>query len=338
MLSLIPMVDMGTQQIAVVAASGLIHMKSRCCNARCTYALNTDMLDTIAKGGTQTITEDTAMKRDVDLDISADDGGARSYSAPALEKGLDILEALCASQHPLTQKDLAGKVSRSVGEIYRMIQCLVSRNYVAQIDDSYSITTKLFELTHLNPPTHRLLLEATPVMNKLASEFDQSCHLTVYNHGRQVVVAKVDTPSGMGFSLRVGSDLDVLISVSGRVLVAFQDEETRKLRIAESRQRRPDQVDPQIDAVLDYIHSRGYESAPSSQVRGLYALSFPVLDSRNHAIAALTIPYAERIDQAQRKSVGEIQAALEQAANSISERIGGGTPALSRQRVSADGT
>jgi DNA-binding IclR family transcriptional regulator len=263
------------------------------------------------------------MKRDVNLDVSADEGGARSYSAPALEKGLDILEALCASQHALSQKDLASQVGRSVGEIYRMIQCLVNRSYVAQIDDSYAITTKLFELSHLNPPTHRLLLEATPVMNRLASQFDQSCHLTVYNHGKQVVVAKVDAPSGMGFSLRVGSDLDVLISVSGRVLVAFQDDETRGLRMAESLQRTPGQADPQASAVLDYIRERGYESAPSSQVRGLYAVSFPVLDSRGHAIAALTIPYAERIDQAQRKPVSEIQAALCEAAGTISARIGG---------------
>jgi DNA-binding IclR family transcriptional regulator len=266
------------------------------------------------------------MKRDLGPEVTTEDVGARSYSAPALEKGLDILEALCVSQHPLTQKDLATRMNRSVGEIYRMIQCLVNRHYVAQIDDSYAITTKLFELSHLNPPTHRLLLEATPVMNRLASDFDQSCHLTVYNHGKQVVVAKVDTPSGMGFSLRVGSDLDVLISVSGRVLVAFQDDETRNLRIAESRQRGPDQMDPQIEAVLGFIRARGYESAPSSQVRGLYALSFPVLDSRGHATAALTVPYAERIDQAQRRPISEIQAALEVAARTISERIGGCAP------------
>ncbi|WAL84008.1 IclR family transcriptional regulator [Pandoraea sp. XJJ-1] len=263
------------------------------------------------------------MRRDFKLDVSAEEANGRTYSAPALEKGLDILEALCRSQHPLTQKDLAGQVGRSVGEIYRMIQCLVTRNYVAQVDDSYAVTTKLFELSHLNPPTHRLLIEATPIMNRLASEFDQSCHLTVYNHGKQVVIAKVDSPSGMGFSLRVGSDLDVLISVSGRVLVAFQDDETRRLRVAESLQRIPDRADPQIDVVLDYIRARGYESSPSSQVRGLYAVSFPVLDSRNHATAALTIPYAERIDQAERRPIVEIQEALSEAAKTISMRIGG---------------
>jgi DNA-binding IclR family transcriptional regulator len=278
-------------------------------------------------------TEEFDMKDDISVAEKSIEANARSYSAPALEKGLDILEMLCRSQSPVSLKDLAGQVGRSVGEIYRMVLCLANRGYVAQVDDSYTITTKLFELSQLNPPTHKLLLEATPIMNKLASELDVSCHLTVYNHGKQVVVAKVDTPSGMGFSLRVGSDLDVLISVSGRVLVAFQDREIRDLRIAESLQRRPDQHDPQLAVVLDSIRDRGYESSPSSQVRGLYAVSYPILDSQGHANAALTVPYAERIDQAQRKPIAVIQEVLAEAAKTLSEKIGSPTRQLRPARA-----
>lgn len=249
---------------------------------------------------------------------------ARSYAAPALEKGLDILETLCRSEQPLTQKDLAQRLGRSVGEIYRMLSCLVNRNYVALVDEtSYGITTKLFELSHINPPTHRLLFEATPIMQRLAGELDQSCHLTVYGQGKQVVLFKVDTPSGMGFAVRAGAELDVLISASGRVLLAFQDDETRKLRIEESLQRRPEQADPQVDSVLDSIRAAGYESIPSVQVRGLYAVSFPILDAQERAIAALTVPYAERIDQLQRKSIPEVTEALGLAARTLSTRIGG---------------
>lgn len=248
----------------------------------------------------------------------------RSYSAPALEKGLDILEMLCRSDHPLSQKEIAEQIGRSVGEIYRMLTCLVNRNYVAQVDDlNYTITTKLFELSHVNPPTHRLLFEARPIMQRLANDLDQSCHLTVYNQGKQVVLAKVDTPSGMGFSVRMGSELDVLISASGRVLLAFQDEETMKLRIDESLERRPEQANPQIETVLNTIRSAGYESIPSVQVRGLYAISFPILDTQGHAIAALSVPYAERIDQSLRKSVPDVTKALGAASRILSQRVGG---------------
>lgn len=258
----------------------------------------------------------------------------RSYSAPALEKGLDILEMLSNSDRPLSQKEIALSLGRSVGEIYRMLTCLVDRNYVFQVDDSsYSITTKLFELAHVNPPTHRLLFEALPVMQRLAKDLDQSCHLTVYSQGKQIVLAKVDTPSGMGFSVRTGSELDVLISASGRVLVAFQDQETRRLRIEESSQRRPEQADPQIETILDTIRKTGYESIPSVQVRGLYAVSFPILDRQDRALAALTVPYADRMDQNQRKSIPHVTEALAAAARLLSQRVGGAVEKSQPQKV-----
>ncbi|MGL4324381.1 MAG: IclR family transcriptional regulator [Beijerinckiaceae bacterium] len=247
-----------------------------------------------------------------------------AYLAPALEKGLDILELMSKSDSPLSQKDIAHRLGRSVSEIYRMITCLVDRGYLVAGDEKYSVTTKLFELSHHNPPMHRLLTEATPIMQKLSSDLDQSCHLTVYNGGRQVVIAKVDTPSGMGFSVRVGAELDVMVSASGRVLLAFQGSETRQLRVDESVRRRPEQADNQIVTTLDLIKARGFESIPSVQVRGLYAVAFPILNTRGHAIAALTVPYAERIDQIHRKPIALVEELLGLAAKELSARIGGG--------------
>jgi DNA-binding IclR family transcriptional regulator len=262
----------------------------------------------------------------------AEDIDGPMYSAPALDKGLDILELLCRSETPLSQKEIAARLDRTVGELYRMLACLVERGYVANIDDRYIVTMKLFELSHLNPPTHRLLIEAMPTMQKLANDLDQSCHLTVYNQGKQVVISKVDAPSGMGFSVRVGAELDVLVSASGRTLVAFQAAETRKLRIEEATRRRPQQADPQIHAILDAIRSRGFESIPSVQVRGLYAVAYPVLDSEGCAIAALTVPYAERIDQIHRKSIAKIEEILGAAAHSLTSRLGGKSPPQSRSK------
>jgi DNA-binding IclR family transcriptional regulator len=138
-----------------------------------------------------------------------------------------------------------------------------------------------------------------------------------------MVIAKVDVPSGMGFSVRVGAELDVIVSASGRVLLAFQDKGVRALRIEESLSHNPEHADPQLDHILDRIATNGYESAHSIQVRGLYAVSFPILDSQKHAIAALTVPYAERIDQSKRKSIAEVQSALEAAALLLSNRVGG---------------
>lgn len=246
-----------------------------------------------------------------------------SYSAPALEKGLDILEMLGHTGLPLTQKDIAQRLDRSVGEIYRMLDCLVKRDYVALSDDTYQLSTKLFELAHLHPPMHRLLIEARPIMETLSAGLEQACHLTVWGTGRQTVIAKIDVPTGMGFSVRVGSELDVLVSVSGRVLLAFQTEEVRAARLTEALDRRPDHSDPDIDRKLDKIRKRGFESKRSVQVRGLYAVSYPILDTQGHAVAAITVPYAERIDQEERKSVAKVEELLGAAAARLTRRLGG---------------
>jgi DNA-binding IclR family transcriptional regulator len=243
-----------------------------------------------------------------------------------LDKGLDILEMLCGTETPLSQKEIARNLGRSVGEIYRMLTCLVKRDYVGLYDDAYFITPKLFQLVHGNPPTHRLLVEARPIMDMLTRELEQACHLTVWGNGSQVVIAKVDVPSGMGFSVRLGAELDVTVSASGRVLLAFQEEAITDLRMAEALRRRPAQVDPDLGRKLSAIRERGFESAHSAQVRGLYAVSAPILDAQNHAIAALTVPYAERMDQVERKSIDQAESALAKAALLLSSRLGGRAP------------
>lgn len=118
------------------------------------------------------------------------------------------------------------------------------------------------------------------------------------------------------------TELDVLVSSSGRVLLAFQDRETRVLRIEESLQRRPEYADPQIHATLDLVRTRGFESSPSVQVRGLYAVSYPILDSQGRALAALTVPYAERIDLTHRTPVHAVEEILGAATRALISRLG----------------
>jgi DNA-binding IclR family transcriptional regulator len=216
-----------------------------------------------------------------------------NYQAPALEKGLDIIELLAVSSAPLSRSDIARQMNRSVGEIYRMLHQLVKRSYVAMVNDSYVLTTKLFELAHYNPPTQRLLVEALPIMQKL------------------------------GFSVRVGSELDVLVSASGRVLLAFQEEKTRMFRIEESLLRANGAKADVIIPALQKIAKQGYEAAPSGQVKGLFAISFPILDLRGFALAALTVPYADRLDQTGRKSVEQVRTVLDAAAQMLTSRVSG---------------
>src|SRR6218665_2210676 len=85
------------------------------------------------------------------------------YRAPALDKGLDILELLASTEETLSQAEIAKSLDRSPNEIYRMLDRLVRRDYVRRTSgDRYELTLKLFELAHARPPLHRLGSHAAP--------------------------------------------------------------------------------------------------------------------------------------------------------------------------------
>src|SRR5579875_2127371 len=86
------------------------------------------------------------------------------YAVPALEKGLDILELLADEPAGLNLKQIAQRLERSSGELFRMLSCLQHRGYLHRGNggDAYTLTTQLFELAHRHPPT-RLLLDAALV-------------------------------------------------------------------------------------------------------------------------------------------------------------------------------
>jgi DNA-binding IclR family transcriptional regulator len=244
-----------------------------------------------------------------------------AYSAPALEKGLDILETLCQCENGLTQQEIASRLGRNLGEIYRMLNCLVERNYVANVGNTYTITSKLFQLSHYHPPTYRLLTEALPIMEGLSRQISFPCDLRVYNNGSLTVIASIQPPNGLGFMTRVGSEIEVAPSASGLVLLAFQDPIIKEIRIKESL---PNKSETEIEAFRDSLKEvvdKGFASIKSKQFAGLHAIAFPILDMNGNAVAAITVPMLARIDGTSQFTEKQVEELLRESVSNLSSKI-----------------
>ena len=221
------------------------------------------------------------------------------YRAPALDKGLDILELLAGIDGGLTQAEIAKRLGRNANEFYRMLDRLVKRGYVTRLDgDRYSLTLKLFGLAQLHAPVRRLASYAMPLMRELAESTRQANQLVVFDRGAAVVIAQQEAPGYWGISIRVGSHISLFNTGSGHVLLAFRSAEERDMMIGEYEGKTEVKAEPAQDffARLDQIRARGYEMMPSQQMAGIVNLSAPVLGPDGRAIAALTIPYVTIIN------------------------------------------
>lgn len=253
------------------------------------------------------------------------------YRAPALDKGLDILELLASIEGGLTQAEIAKALGRTPNEIYRMLDRLVRRGYVARTDgDRYELTLKLFALAHQHAPMRRLVSQAIPHLKAFSQRSLQASHLAVFDRGRVVIIAQVDSPGYWGLSIRVGATVGLFNTGSGHVLLAFRSEEERALMIAEYERVVDDTEQPEnIAQRLAQVRARGFEAMPSRQTAGVHNLSAPILGPDGKAIAAMTCPYLAPLNQPLAPDMPETIRLLMETTRTLSDMMGGASPATS---------
>jgi DNA-binding IclR family transcriptional regulator len=219
------------------------------------------------------------------------------YTAPALEKGLDIIELLAAVRMPLTMTEIGARIGRSKNEIFRNLRILEERGYLERRGgDLFSLTNKLFEMGMSNPPVADLIEASYPVMAETARLISQSIHLAVPSRDQMVVVARAESPGDVGFTVPLGHRRLLSESTSGRVLLAFQHPAVQEQWIELVRAAAPEgTLDvPSLRARLAFIREQGWDVADSATVLGVMDICFPILAQSGEAMAALTTPFVHR--------------------------------------------
>jgi DNA-binding IclR family transcriptional regulator len=226
------------------------------------------------------------------------------YAAPALDKGLDILELLAATSGGLNQARIASGVGRSVSQIFRVLSTLERRGYVHRDPQSglYVLSLRLFDLAHRHDPLRGLLQASVGPMRALADATEQSCNLSVEDTGLSRVVAQVESPGDFGFRVRVGALFPLGETATGEVLRAFRNGD-------------PDAQAPDLAAV----RATGHVERGDELHAGVIDVVFPVLRPNGSAVAALTVPYVatrvsvSRVDEVvrlARETASQIAASL----------------------------
>ncbi len=226
-----------------------------------------------------------------------------SYSAPALEKGLEIIELLAATQKPMSNREIADHLGRSKGQIFRMVFVLVERGYLKRdaVTEELTLSNRLFELGMRTPRPRQLVEVAVPAMERLSDLTGQSAHLVVVNKGDTVVIATTAGSSDISFTLRLGYRRAALNSTSGQVVIAFQNEARRTRMIEEGTAlSKGSAAPPKLARHLDAIVGRGFLVAESHDVVGVTDIAAPVLDRNRRALASIVVPYLKRHGSAPR--------------------------------------
>jgi DNA-binding IclR family transcriptional regulator len=250
--------------------------------------------------------------------------GRKVYSAPALEKGLDLIELLANEIDGLNIGEITAKLNKSVGELFRMLVVLEQRGYVEMSDDSdrYRLTLKMFGLANRFPPIKRLNTIANPIMQKLSYNIEQSSHLVIYYEGKGHVVVQQDSPSERIFSVRLGAEVPLINTCSGHILLAFSDKEKYQMMLNKIPDHHVKADNKSFLKIMKRVKEQGSERILSAQAQGVEDIGYPIFDYNGEVIAALAVPFLEYLDGSHKISFTDAQVKIQAAATEISTKLG----------------
>jgi len=245
-----------------------------------------------------------------------------AYAAPALEKAFDIMELLGTVPDGLTSSELAQKLGRSVSELFRILVVMERRGWLRRSPetDRYSVSYHVLETAFKASPMRALGVIAGPIMYELSQVTVQSCHLVVMSEDEGLIVQQQDSPAHSGFSVRLGTRIHIARSASGRVLLAFSDDEIAQRVIATVKLTAGELKE--LKSRLVMIRDRGYEIRPSIRSMGVTDISYPIFGFDGRIRATLSMPFLMVIDGTQKIDIEHARRRVEQCARRISNGLG----------------
>lgn len=248
-----------------------------------------------------------------------------SYSAPALEKAVEILDLMTEHPDGLLVTEMSSLLGRSVGELFRIVIVMERLGLLRRSSrtDRYVVAYRLLDLAYRATPAKNLVAVALPEMKTLAYATGQSCHLVVPSEGEGLIIACEQQPGVRGFSLRVGARVDIVQSCSGQIILAFSSDQAAEQLVAAVEAARGTPIDREwLDRRRAKARSRGYQLRESPITYGVTDISYPVFGFDGAIVAALTIPFLSTIDGSQKVDQELARALLEKAVAAISEALG----------------
>ncbi len=218
--------------------------------------------------------------------------GKREYSAPAVDRALDILEFMAEHPQPFGATVIARELNIPVNSVFRILKRLTERNYTTQdvLTSNYQLSTKVFTLGMSLYTRFELRQRARPHLELLCRETEETCQLQVPS-GEKMLVAESINPE-KEFYLRVvpGSLVHYHPNAYGKAYLAFMDIEFVK-SVLPSRMigLTPNTITDRNLFIkhLENIRKTGLGYDMEEYTSGMICIGAPVFDFSGNPVAGL---------------------------------------------------
>jgi DNA-binding IclR family transcriptional regulator len=210
------------------------------------------------------------------------------------DRVLRVLESFDPGERDVSLGEIAERVALPKSSVHRLLATLIGHGLVERDPATrrYRLGIRLFELGSAAIHERGLHRAAHPALEQLSSSTGETCHLAVLSGTEAVYVYKLDGPSSIIMSSRVGGRAPCHATSIGKALAAWGGEDLlRALRARPLRRHTPRTITTAkaFEAELVRVREQGYALDLEEFEEGLRCVAAPVRDHSARVVAALGI-------------------------------------------------
>ncbi len=216
--------------------------------------------------------------------------------APALDRGLSILEYVIEASHPVTMKEISKAMSIPAASAFRLVKTLVQRGYLEEIDLSqqfYLPGNKIFQMVQFHQLNHSLQSVARTPLRDLAERTGQTAQLAILTGVSVMYIEQAIPKEPVSIVAPLHSHIPINVSAAGKILCGYlNDEELKTFLGPDNLQKKAKNTVSDRDALVKEIalsRKRGYATDIEEFARGIGCAAGAVWDSHNHCVGAMGV-------------------------------------------------
>ena len=218
-----------------------------------------------------------------------------SGSAPALERGLHILECLSRHHEGATLSEVSGELDLPKNSTLRLLQTLTHSGYLARDERSlrYRLTDKLLRIGQPRVRDISLVECALDAMKSLRDAVGETAQLGIATGDEGVIIEKFESNNAIRIGVEIGLRFPLHNNAPGKILLAYREPSDRELTLARiTLDRCTDRTITDVGALrkeCERVVTQGYASDWGEADEGIHCVAAPVRERSGRLVATVWV-------------------------------------------------
>jgi len=213
----------------------------------------------------------------------------------SVDRALQILDLFDDQNKEIKITDISARTGLNKSTLHALLKTLQARGYIDQNEDNgrYRLGMKLVERGNFVISSIDIRTVCNRFLVDLSAQTGQTTHLGILDGGHGVYIDKVEGQAAIITYSRIGRRLPLHCTAMGKVLVAYQDEKTRKRILQgysfDAMTSRSITSEQAFEEELTKILEQGYAIDDQEHVKGVRCTAVPIFDHKGKITAAISL-------------------------------------------------